>query len=210
MEMQLNPKVIKQFREDRAWSQNQLAEVADLSLRTTQRIEKSGVASYESAQALAAAFGSDLTTLSNREIGRSAQTVKPLRQWARLQGLVIGLILSSVGILFLSSAQAQQVALDIGFATGDQNMRNFRIVTPSGQVGKIGIDDQFQLELIPTADPNGLMLITVNFYRRQHGQLTLIAKPTVLVKESEIARIEFGSEDKQESFSLWITPSIAG
>ncbi|WP_448547620.1 helix-turn-helix transcriptional regulator [Thalassotalea fusca] len=57
MDMQLNSNELKRLRETRAWTQSQLAEIADLSLRTVQRIEKTGLASPESMQAICAAFG---------------------------------------------------------------------------------------------------------------------------------------------------------
>ncbi|WNC72333.1 helix-turn-helix transcriptional regulator [Thalassotalea psychrophila] len=56
MEMELNKDVLKVQRDTRAWSQTQLAEVSGLSLRTIQRIEKTGVASLESAKSLASVY----------------------------------------------------------------------------------------------------------------------------------------------------------
>jgi DNA-binding XRE family transcriptional regulator len=49
MKMELNKETLKSQRETRAWSQTQLADVSGLSLRTIQRIEKTGIASQESA-----------------------------------------------------------------------------------------------------------------------------------------------------------------
>jgi len=56
MDMQLSVDKLKQQRDLRAWTQSHLAEVSDISLRTIQRIEKSGVASQESAQSICAAY----------------------------------------------------------------------------------------------------------------------------------------------------------
>ena len=56
MDMQLSIEKLKHQRELRAWTQSHLAEVSDISLRTIQRIEKSGVASQDSAQSICAAF----------------------------------------------------------------------------------------------------------------------------------------------------------
>lgn len=52
MEMQLNIQKLKQLRESKAWSQSQLADVAGISLRTVQRIEKSGIALPESVMSI--------------------------------------------------------------------------------------------------------------------------------------------------------------
>lgn len=56
MYMQINNKILIDLRKKRAWSQSELAEVTGLSLRTVQRIEKSGTASLESVKAFAAVF----------------------------------------------------------------------------------------------------------------------------------------------------------
>ncbi|MEM9402311.1 MAG: helix-turn-helix transcriptional regulator [Pseudomonadota bacterium] len=55
---------IRRWREERHWSQEHLADLAGIGLRTIQRIENGDKASQESAMALAAAFGVDATTLS--------------------------------------------------------------------------------------------------------------------------------------------------
>lgn len=55
-EITLNTDIIKTERNKKAWTQSHLAEACGLSLRTIQRIEKSGKSSHESAQAIAAVF----------------------------------------------------------------------------------------------------------------------------------------------------------
>ena len=47
---------IRAFREARQWSQEQLAEISRLNVRTIQRIEKGKVASFDTRRALAGAF----------------------------------------------------------------------------------------------------------------------------------------------------------
>lgn len=64
MDMELNKVILKAHRDSRAWSQSQLAEVSGLSLRTIQRIEKTGVASQESAKSLAAVYECSITELT--------------------------------------------------------------------------------------------------------------------------------------------------
>lgn len=63
MEMKIDSQKVRQLRETRGWSQEQLAEVAGLSARTVQRIEAEGNASPESRMALAAALGVDAAVL---------------------------------------------------------------------------------------------------------------------------------------------------
>ena len=65
MEMKINLDRLKSERNKRAWTQNHLAEVCGLSLRTIQRIEKTGSASNESIQALASVFSISIEDLLN-------------------------------------------------------------------------------------------------------------------------------------------------
>ncbi|MEM7078377.1 MAG: helix-turn-helix transcriptional regulator [Pseudomonadota bacterium] len=64
--MQLNTDRIRAARESRGWSQSQLARVSGLGLRTVQRIESSGSASFESATALASVLEVGVTDLRAR------------------------------------------------------------------------------------------------------------------------------------------------
>ena len=52
--MQLNPKTVKSLRQQFNWTQQQLADACDVSLRTIQRVEKEGAASKETTMALCA------------------------------------------------------------------------------------------------------------------------------------------------------------
>ncbi|MFT5083105.1 MAG: DNA-binding XRE family transcriptional regulator [Lentisphaeria bacterium] len=56
MDIMISVDLIKKLRNQRSWSQDQLASIAGLSLRTVQRIENEGNASLESSKALASAF----------------------------------------------------------------------------------------------------------------------------------------------------------
>jgi len=56
MEMQLDVEKLKKLRSSKAWSQSYLADVSGISMRTIQRIEKSGVASQESAKSICSAY----------------------------------------------------------------------------------------------------------------------------------------------------------
>jgi DNA-binding XRE family transcriptional regulator len=57
MSANIDSGLIRKLRTTRCWSQEELAQIADLNVRTIQRIETDGSASLESRRALAAAFG---------------------------------------------------------------------------------------------------------------------------------------------------------
>jgi transcriptional regulator with XRE-family HTH domain len=56
MDVQVDATFIRLEREKRAWSQEHLAGAAGIGVRTIQRIEATGVASYESVRAISAAL----------------------------------------------------------------------------------------------------------------------------------------------------------
>jgi transcriptional regulator with XRE-family HTH domain len=56
-------KKIKEMREARAWTQEQLAEAADIETRTVQRVERGLTKSPETLQAIAGAFNVDIESL---------------------------------------------------------------------------------------------------------------------------------------------------
>lgn len=63
MDMKVNTNLIRFERENRGWTQEQLASLTGLSLRTIQRIEKTGSASIESVTALASVLALGLAEL---------------------------------------------------------------------------------------------------------------------------------------------------
>lgn len=90
MDMKLKPSLIRQEREQRAWSQEHLAEVSGLALRTIQRIESAGSASYESATAIAAVFDLPVAALRGEEAQPTVGTPRTRQRftWHHLMTLL--------------------------------------------------------------------------------------------------------------------------
>ena len=63
--MKIDGQYVAQLRTQHGWSQEQLAEISDLGIRTVQRIEAEGQCSLESRNALAAAFDLSGNALSD-------------------------------------------------------------------------------------------------------------------------------------------------
>ena len=61
--MLLDKKLIKELRTDKGWTQQHLAELSDLNIRTIQRIEKDGIASMETSMSLASIFQISISSL---------------------------------------------------------------------------------------------------------------------------------------------------
>jgi transcriptional regulator with XRE-family HTH domain len=66
--------LIQKLRLQRGWSQQQLADLCGLSVRTIQRIEQGQVASTESLKSLAAVFEIDFSTLQEPEMNTATAT----------------------------------------------------------------------------------------------------------------------------------------
>ena len=76
--------VMKALRQERDWSQEQLADFSGLSLRTIQRIEGTNKAGYESLRALAAAFETDVESLElELAMDKSSSGWKRRPAWVR-------------------------------------------------------------------------------------------------------------------------------
>lgn len=65
--MNINAALVKQLRSEKFWSQDELATVSGLNLRTVQRIENEATASLQSKKALASAFGVAVNDLEHVE-----------------------------------------------------------------------------------------------------------------------------------------------
>lgn len=83
---------IKRWREERCWSQEHLAELAGIGLRTVQRIENGDSTSRESVMALAAGFNVDVVALivdAQTEAQKIvAKKMTKIRDGARLSFLI--------------------------------------------------------------------------------------------------------------------------
>jgi transcriptional regulator with XRE-family HTH domain len=115
MDVQVDRDRIRSEREKRAWSQEHLAGAAGIGARTIQRIEATGVASYESVRAIAAALEIPLSDL------RADQRGVPSATWpapaARLSfalrwlgaAVVLAMLAGGSGFLLLKDYQKVRV-----------------------------------------------------------------------------------------------------
>lgn len=84
---------IKAYRLKNAWSQEQLAQLASLSVRTVQRIEKGHTPGLETISALASVFNvtvselSDEAELANDALDTSAFSMPGVVYWKRLASI---------------------------------------------------------------------------------------------------------------------------
>lgn len=187
--MLINKIFLRHEREKRAWSQSHLAEVADLSMRTVQRIEQSGVASMESAKALAAALDLELAILMENP----ANSIKPHwfnhpRRWAGLGILLLG----SAAAGWWSSAAAEQVAVVMSIKTTGGNHSNMHLLNEVGEESEVRLDNQLRV-LVASSRHGEHLLLALKVYEIVDEKERLIASPSALIEDNKPASIHIDS-----------------
>jgi transcriptional regulator with XRE-family HTH domain len=100
--------LIQKLRLQRGWSQEQLAELSGLSVRTVQRLERGQTASVESLKALGAAFEIDFSALKEPEMNAttsqavSSDEALALAHVRKLRGFYIHLAQYGIIVGFLA------------------------------------------------------------------------------------------------------------
>lgn len=89
----INIRDIKQMRLDRHWSQDQLAEMSGLSIRTIQRIENGGNAGLESLKSLAAVFETNIAdsdkNVEIEQLRKEEEYVQKIKGFYKLLAIAI-------------------------------------------------------------------------------------------------------------------------
>lgn len=111
--MKVDPKRIRSLREAKAWSQDRLAQISGVSLRTIQRVEADGAASAETRMAIASALGIPVNELG---VGVASETYsRRLAIVLCLLGAVIS-AMSACSLFFSGTHRASPFGM--GFADG--------------------------------------------------------------------------------------------
>jgi transcriptional regulator with XRE-family HTH domain len=117
MDMKINTDFLKSLRQEKGWSQEQLATVTALSLRTIQRIEADGSCSLESRNALASVFELHGADLEKGLVSPDQQAGALLGLRYAKYGIAIGLGAAAIGIFvdfFLGDLSAKYFGLALG------------------------------------------------------------------------------------------------
>jgi len=188
MEMKLNQKLMKRLRQERVWTQDQLAEIAGLSKRTIQRIEKHGHASLESARSLAAVF----------ELSTNQLTVpSPASRLPLVLSLL--LILVVFGLILATPVAAEQVMLNVVLKQRDLALADVHLLNDSGAASELRIDDHLKLIFKAVKTPSSQYRIKVLIYQDNDDQ-TVLAAPEIITDRQQSGEIHFAD------YVLQITP----
>lgn len=195
MDMKINKETLRRERELRAWTQSHLAEVADLSMRTVQRIERTGDVSMESASALAAALDLDVAALLAGAPEQIASSAPIKHRRYQLWGAVGCLASVLIGLGWWSTAAADQVMISLLVSTesGARTHGDMQFISEPGAQNEIQFDQQFRLLVSTAREPQGL-LISTQVYDYIDGDYRLVSSPAILVADKQLSAIHVSTK----------------
>ena len=128
MEMKINAEKVIAERKKRAWSQQHLAEVSALSLRTIQRVENNGSGSLETIKALAASFELSANIMFVQKAGPTESKPKMAAFFAFIIAIVSSvffIVPASMASDITITAENQGVNSDEGYISFSDNVEIF-------------------------------------------------------------------------------------
>ena len=117
MDIMIDKNRVRKLRSQCVWSQDHLASVSGLSLRTIQRIENDGSCSLESKKALAAVFNIKPSDLDIQVDAIENLAASKRGRMFGFAGVTVGLVCAYIGIT-LSLISGQISSADAGFYYG--------------------------------------------------------------------------------------------
>ena len=201
MDMKVDSSYIKAQRARRAWSQEHLAEVSGLGLRTIQRIEKTGAASYESARSLAAVFEIDVAELRVAE-----PAVEPRRISISLRpvlGVVGALVTGGALLVTAQSVAADKVLMDVSVAVDskadDASAFATQVLvddgTPMPQIDDREVGD-LRFSIVPRVQTPDRVLLEVTVYERRGGEEVVVSEPRLIALSGEATELVVGDDGR--------------
>jgi transcriptional regulator with XRE-family HTH domain len=213
MDMQLDPHVIRAERKKRAWSQEHLAKVTGLGLRTIQRIEATGTASNESAAALAAVLARPLEHLTRID-PVAVYAERPVRSRNSLIGFTAAIAAGICALVGFNLAFADDISLDVGvslFEAGEENASQVvatKLLIEDGGDADVEVDGIARFVITPAVRDDGHILINVAVFEFDGSEFVKTREPRVLTDNGRAAEIVFGS-GVGRLFRVSITPDQA-
>lgn len=193
MDMQINKEFLRQQREQRGWTQSHLAEVADLSLRTVQRIESSGISSKESAMALASALEVDVASfLIPQNTTSITGTVKSHhRPYRFISGSILFAGLMVLGWWSMASASPVLIHLSVQAESGSSG--DMQLSDEMGKQNEILFEKQFRI-LVTSHREEKYLSLSTEIYDYVEGEYRLISSPAILVDNQKTATLHLDTQ----------------
>ena len=205
MDMKVDSSYIKRERERRAWSQEHLAEVTGLGLRTIQRIEKTGAASYESARSLAAIFGVDVAKLRVEDARPAARRlgVRARPFLAALAAVVTGgaLVYATQSfaddrvLMDVSTVIKRPVTSSTGVPGQDIGEWKTQVIVDDGTLMPDLHLKEFRFSIVPHVQDGGRILLEIGVFERYGTEEIVLGRPRLIALNGETAEVEVDAGD---------------
>jgi DNA-binding XRE family transcriptional regulator len=218
MDMQVDAQLIRNERLKRAWSQEQLAQVSGLGIRTVQRIENGGNASLETIKALAAVLELPVETLLAQAQAPVQDSSPPrfslFRPWSTFAAGCTATLITLGSFVAMQGAVAEQVDMDFTVTLDNEEITRSRLVGEAGTPAVVEVSEVMRISITPTIMPDGTVFLEAEFFLFEDGEFKLVAKPKILTINGKEAVFKVGSEqfvDGErifEGLKVEITPMI--
>lgn len=218
--MRVDTQLVRNERLKRTWSQEQLAQVSGLGLRTVQRIESGGNASLETAKSLAAVFELPVDALLVESAPPPGTTTLPLRfnlfrPWRTFAAGCMTALITMGGFVSMQGALAEQVDLDFALRLHGEELSRSRAIGNAGSPIVVEVAERVKITVTPAVREDGLILVTAEICLYQDGEFKIIAKPTLLAENGKKGMFRVGkqsiSQDGEMNFEgieFEITPML--
>lgn len=208
MDMKVDSSYIKRERERRAWSQEHLAEVTGLGLRTIQRIEKTGAASYESARSLAAVLGVDVAKLrvedappAARRLGVGARPVLGALAAVVTGGALVYATQSFADdrvLMDVSTIIKRPVTSSTGVAGEEVWEGKTQFIVDDGTLVPNVNDlrlEEFRFSIVPHVQDGGKILLEIGVFERHGNEEIVLGRPRLIALDGEEAGFVIHTDD---------------
>lgn len=198
--MRIDSNGIIERRTRRAWSQQHLADAANISLRTVQRIERHGQGSPESLMAIAASLDTTPDALSEKPLRPRSTVLFALAATALL-----------VLVASIPAVMAEPLMLRVAISQPQEGAerspdRVVHLLADDGDAREL-ILSPFLLKLVPATQDNRKVLISVSIQEEtQAGTVQWASEPSVLTESGQPAVIEL-VDSNQQTLTLELTPN---
>jgi DNA-binding XRE family transcriptional regulator len=212
VDMLVNSQLIRSERLKRAWSQEHLAHVTGLGLRTVQRIESGGNASLETVKALAAVLELPVEALLAETPAQSSPLPAPVgsslfKPWRAFAGGCVTTLMTLGGFFSMQGVLAEQIAMDFAVTLNEELVSKSQMTSEEGVEAVIQVDSVLKINLTPSIRDDGTIQLKADIYLFQEGEYKPFAEPTILTLEGQPAKIMIGSPG-QQMFEFDVTPTI--
>lgn len=188
MDMQIDSNRIRTERENRAWSQEHLAEVCGVSLRTVQRLESSGAASYETARALAAVLELEVSTLMV-----PATPVRTVRRRPAWIAIVASVLAGICGVFIAQQVRADQVMLDVDLSLNEKALSRNHLIVAAGKDAEIRLEGQMRMVITPVIAKDGSVLLSLRVDEFSKSDWVRVAEPRLQAYDNDAATVSVTS-----------------